>query len=190
MDASDDSDFTNCYDMTDSDNEESDDDDDEQNLNTLLRDELEYLLLRMLELVEECYTNLMHHSIRRTPIPQRTSILTGPMWVHWVLTDENKNTCYERFRMGPNTFLKLCNTLKQNGFLKSSRYVKITEQVATFLLIATHSHTHRDVCDRIQRSSETVNRYCHLVSKALCRLGKTIIRPSCDADASPVCYER
>jgi hypothetical protein len=43
MDASDDSDFTNCHYMTDSDNEESDDDDDEHNLNTLLIDELEYL---------------------------------------------------------------------------------------------------------------------------------------------------
>jgi hypothetical protein len=160
MNASDDSDFTNCHDMTDSDIEESDDDDDEQNLNPLLNhlnDELEFLLLCMLELVEECYTNLMHHSIRHTPIPQRTSILTGPIWIHWVLTDDNKNTCYERFRMGPSTFLKLCNTLKQNGYLKSSRYVKITEQVATFLLIATHSYTHKDVCDRIQQSSKTVN---------------------------------
>jgi hypothetical protein len=61
--------------MTDSDIEEFNDDDDDQNLNPLLSDELEFLLLRMLELVEECYTNLMHHSIRRTPIPQRTSIL-------------------------------------------------------------------------------------------------------------------
>jgi hypothetical protein len=85
MDASDDSDFTNCHDMTDSDIEEFNDDDDEQNLNPLLSDELEFLLLRMLELVEECYTNLMHHSIMRTPIPQRTSILTGSMWVHWVI---------------------------------------------------------------------------------------------------------
>ena len=108
----------------------------------------------------------------------KTSILTGPMWVHWVLTDDNKNTCYERFRMGSSTFLKLCNTLKQNGFLKSSRYVKITEQVATFILLATHSHTQKDVSDRIQRSSETVNWYCHIVLKAFCRLEKTIIRPS------------
>jgi ribosomal protein S8 len=104
-------------------------------------------------------------------------MLTSPMWVHWEFTDVNQTTCYERFRMKPSTFLKLCNTLKQNGFLKSSRYIKITEQVTTFVLIVTHSHTHRDVLDRIQRSSEIVNRYCHLVSKVLCSLGKTIIQP-------------
>jgi hypothetical protein len=46
--------------------------------------------------------------------------------------------------MGPSILLKLCNTLKQNDFLESNRYVKITEQVAIFLLIATHSHTHMD----------------------------------------------
>jgi hypothetical protein len=40
MDASDDSDFTNCHGMTNSDIEESDDDDDKQNLNPLLNDEL------------------------------------------------------------------------------------------------------------------------------------------------------
>ena len=97
--------------MMDFDIEKFDDDDDEQNLNPLLRDELEFLLLRMLELVEECYTNLMHHSIRRSLIPQRTSILTGLMWVHCVRND-NKNICYEGFRMGPSTFLTLCNTLK------------------------------------------------------------------------------
>ena len=131
--------------------------------------------MRMFELVQECYYHLMHPSIKRMPIPQRTSMLTGPMWVHWVLTDVNQTICYERFRMRPSIFLKLCNMLKQNDFLKSSRYVKITEQVVTFLLIVTHSHTHRNVSDMIQRSSKTVNQYCHLVSKALCRLGKTII---------------
>jgi ribosomal protein S8 len=56
--------------------------------------------------------------------------------------------------MKSSTFLKLCNTLKQNGYLKIIRYVKITEQVATFLLIVTHNHTHKDVCDRIQQSSK------------------------------------
>jgi hypothetical protein len=39
MDAFDNSDFTNCHDMTDSNIKESDDDDDEQNLSPLLRDE-------------------------------------------------------------------------------------------------------------------------------------------------------
>ena len=172
---SDNNDFTNYNDLTDSDLKVLDDDDDDPNLNSQLSEELKCLLLRTFELVKECYHYLMHPSINRIPIPQRTSQLTGAMWVHWVLTDINKNTCYKQFRMGPSTFLKLYNTLKHNEFLKSNRYIKITEKIATFLLVVTQGHTHRDVSDKIQRSIETVNKYCHTTSKALCRLRKTII---------------
>jgi hypothetical protein len=69
----------------------------------------------------------------------------------------------------------ISNRTKQNGFLKSSCYVKIIEQVATFLLITTHNHTHRDVSNKIQRYLEIINRYCHLVLNALCGLEKIII---------------
>jgi hypothetical protein len=78
--------------------------------------------------------------------------------------------------MGPSTFLKLCNTLKHNGFLKSSHYVKIIEQVAIFLLVFTQGHLHMDVSNMIQRFIETINRYCHITLKMLYRLEKTIIR--------------
>jgi hypothetical protein len=134
----DNNDFTNCDDLTDSDLDVSEDDDDDPNLNSQLREELECLLLRMFELVQKCYHYLMHLSISRIPILQRTSQLTDAMWVHWVFANINKNTCYERFWMGLNTFLKLCNTLKYNELLKSNHYVKITEQIATFFLIVTH----------------------------------------------------
>jgi hypothetical protein len=168
-------DFINYDNLTDFDLEVSDDNADDPNLNLQLREELECLLLRMFELVQKCYHHVMHPSTSHIPIPQRTSELTGAMRIHWVFTDINKNTCYEQFRMGPSTYLKLCNTLKYNGLLKSSRYVKIKEQVATFLLVVTQGHTYRDMSDRIQRFTETENKYCHITSKALCRLGKTII---------------
>jgi hypothetical protein len=51
---------------------------------------------------------------------------------------------------GAEYILKIVQHIKQNSFLKSNRYIKIIKQVATFLLIATHSYTHRDVSDRIQ----------------------------------------
>ena len=143
-------DFTHYDNLTNSDLDVSDNNDDEPNLDPLLREEFEVILLRMFELVQECYYHLMHPSIKHMSIPQRTSMLTGPIWIHRVLTNVNQTTCYEQFRMGLSAFLKLCNTLKQNSFIKSSHYVKITEQVATFLLIVTHSHTHKDGSDRIQ----------------------------------------
>jgi hypothetical protein len=72
-------DFTNCDDLTDSDLKVSDDDTDDPNLNLQLREELECLLLRMFELVQECYHHLMYPSISRIPIPQRILELTGVM---------------------------------------------------------------------------------------------------------------
>jgi hypothetical protein len=89
--------FTHCNDLTDSDLNVSDNDNDKPNLDPLIREELEVLLLSMFELVQECYYHLMHPSIKHISIPQKTSMLTGPMWIHWVLTDVNKTTGYERF---------------------------------------------------------------------------------------------
>jgi len=111
-------------------------------------------------------------------IPQRTSILRGPMWIHWVLTNLNLRTCKEQFRMSPTTFCRLCNTLKNNHLLKSSWFVKITEQVATFLLVVCQGHTIRVVVDRLQRSFQTIHKYSHQTCRALCRLRKTVIQPT------------
>jgi DNA-binding NarL/FixJ family response regulator len=61
--------------------------------------------------------------------------------------------------MYPNTFLKLCNTLKNNGYLQSSQYVKITDQVAAFCLVMAHGHTQKVVADMLQRSLHTVSVY-------------------------------
>jgi hypothetical protein len=79
--------------------------------------------------------------------------------------------------MSPRTFLNLCNTLKMNGFLRNSRYVKITEQIAAFLLVMAYSHKQRDVADRLQRSLDTISKYVKIVAEAMCYLGKTIIQP-------------
>ena len=78
--------------------------------------------------------------------------------------------------MLPKTYLKLCITLKQNIFLQSSRYVKITEQVAAFCLVMAQGHTQRIVVDRLQQSLHTISIDVNRMAKALCRLGKTIIR--------------
>jgi hypothetical protein len=118
------------------------------------------------------------HPCVRVAIRQRTSKLTGSIWVHCVLTNPNINTCYEQFRMCPKTFLKLCNTLENNDFLQNSCYVKIIEQVAAFCLEVAHGHNQRVVVDRLQRSLHTVSVYVNQTTKALCRLGKTIIHPT------------
>jgi len=54
--------------------------------------------------------------------------------------------------MWPDAFIARCDALMKNGFLRSSRYVKVTEQVAVFCLIMAHNWSQRDVADRLQRS--------------------------------------
>jgi hypothetical protein len=142
-----------------------------------VRNYLDSVLEQLFKMAQHCeiVANRLPPVMR---IPQRTSILRGPMWIQWVLTNPNPRTCKEQFRMSPTTFCCLCNTLKNNHLLKSSRFVKITEQVATFLLIVCQGHTMRAVVDRLQRSLETIHKYCHQTCIALCRLGKTVIQPT------------
>jgi hypothetical protein len=118
--SSDNSDFVHWYDLIDA-YEDSDSDtssskgDDEMNSNPIL-DEIKMLLARMYRLVEECQYHVPHTN-EVVCIPQCTSKLTGAIWIHWMLTNPNPNTCYERFRMWLDIFLKLCKTLKRNGYL-------------------------------------------------------------------------
>jgi hypothetical protein len=128
----------------------------------------------LFKVIEELHFNIQQAN-RLVCIPQRTSILMGHMWVHWVLTNPNPNTCYERFRMFPYTFMKLCSTIKNNGYLASSLYVLITEKLAAFLLVVCQARSQRSVADRLQRSTHTISTYVGQVCKALCRLDKMLI---------------
>jgi hypothetical protein len=120
-----------------------DDDEDEndgQRYTQEVLEELETSFHRLFSVLQELnYT--MQHMDRVVRISQRMSSLTGPMWIHWVLSNPNPNTYYERFRMFPPTFMKLCCTLKHNGYLRICRYVKITEQVAAFCLVVAQSQS-------------------------------------------------
>jgi hypothetical protein len=51
--------------------------------------------------------------------------------------------------MWPNAFIVLCDTLMKNGFLYSSRFVKVMEQIVVFFLPMTHNWSHRDVANRL-----------------------------------------
>jgi hypothetical protein len=55
----DNTDFTHCDDLTDSNLDVSDNDDDQPNLDPLINEELKVSLLRMFKLVQECYYHLM-----------------------------------------------------------------------------------------------------------------------------------
>jgi hypothetical protein len=164
--------------VPDSDSDETDSAYGENNVRTnYVRNYLDSVLQQMLEMVQHCEL-VMDRLPPVMRIPQMTSILRGPMWIHWVLMNLNLITCKEQFRMSPTTFCRLCNTLKNNHLLKSSRFVKITEQVATFLLIICQGHTMRVVADRLQRSLQKIHKYYHQTCRVIFILGKTIIQPT------------
>ncbi|XP_059436125.1 protein ALP1-like [Corylus avellana] len=130
---------------------------------------------------EEMFLNLLHiealcdeeNEVDR--IPQRTSALTGAAFVHEVLHG-HPGTCYELFRMKRDTFISLADVLRAN-YIQDTRTVSVEESLAIFCLIVGHRQGMRVAADRFQHSTETISRNFMCVMRALCNLGKSIIRP-------------
>ena len=104
------------------------------------------------------------------------SKLSGREFVDELLSG-SATVCFDLFRMKKPCFIKLCDVLKEKKFLSDSRYVSIQEKVAMFLFIIGHNVRHRVVADRFQHSTETVSRFFKEVLRAVCQLGKELIKP-------------
>lgn len=86
--------------------------------------------------------------------------------------------------MEPDVFINLCEALKVYDKLEHSRYLTVQEQVCIFLLTSDHNERNRVVQERFQHSGQTISKYFNRVLKAVCRLGKQVIRPP-DFDEVP-----
>ncbi|XP_024634430.2 protein ALP1-like [Medicago truncatula] len=73
-------------------------------------------------------------------------------------------------------FLNFCNELRDKNYLSDSRDVLVEEKVATFLFIIGHNVRHRVASNRFQHSTETISRNFKEVLRAVCRLGKELIK--------------
>lgn len=104
------------------------------------------------------------------------SKLSGREFVNEILNGSG-TVCFDLFRMRKPCFVRFCNELKEKNYLSDSRDVFVEEKVAMFLFIIGHSVRHRVVANRFQHSTETVSRYFKEVLRAVCRLGKELIRP-------------
>ena len=80
--------------------------------------------------------------------------------------------------MDKETFMNLCDHLKRHENLQDTRFVIVEEAVAMFLLIVGHNVRMRVVADRFQHSTETFAQHFKEVRRALCRVGKILIRPN------------
>ena len=109
-------------------------------------------------------------------MPVRISTLSGSGFVAELLRGSD-TVCYELLRMKKSCFVNLCDVLSRKGYLEDSRGVGLAEKVAMFLFIIGHNIRHRVVADRFQHSTETVSRHFKEVLRAVCLLGKELIKP-------------
>ena len=81
--------------------------------------------------------------------------LSGQRWLNEVLLG-NPRRCRSVFRMHPPTFRAVCDRLKADKLLHSTKNVSAEEKLATFLYIVGHGCSNRQAQERFQRSGWTI----------------------------------
>ncbi|KAL5552069.1 hypothetical protein UlMin_002245 [Ulmus minor] len=80
--------------------------------------------------------------------------------------------------MTRHAFSRLCTMLEVIGGLKSSKYLRVDDQVAMFLHILAHRVKNRVIKFQFMRSGQTVSRYFYNVwHSIICLHGKLLKRP-------------
>jgi hypothetical protein len=75
------------------------------------------------------------------------------------------------------TYITLCNTLQQNGFLRNARVVQ-AKQVAAFCLLMSHGWLARSMANMLQCSTYFISVYVRKTGRALYQLEKSLIQPN------------
>ncbi|XP_050290216.1 protein ALP1-like [Quercus robur] len=139
------------------------------------------------EEVDDMFFLLMFVQSKNNYIPkehQRISMLTSDAFKKEILNG-NPRTCYELFGMDRPTFTSLCNYLRTHKFLTNSHWITVEEAVGMFLLIVGHNVRIRVIADHFQHSTKIVDRQFKEIVRAICHLGKFIIRPSQSNEVHP-----
>ena len=90
------------------------------------------------------------------PIPMRTSILSGQMWLDELLAGHPERF-KEQFGMSKRAFQLLSRELQLHSGLANRRHVTADEQLAIFLYIARTGSSTRVLQERFQRSPSTIS---------------------------------
>ena len=96
-----------------------------------------------------------HKLVSLTPIPMRTSILSGQMWLDELLVGHPERFV-EQFGMSKRAFQLLSRELQLHSGLTDRRHVTADEQLATFLYIARTGSSTRTLQERFQRSPSMI----------------------------------
>ncbi|XP_057453150.1 uncharacterized protein LOC130745015 [Lotus japonicus] len=124
----------------------------------------------MINMVYDYYQNHLNKTV------MNDSKLSGREFVNEILNGSG-TVCFDLFRMRKPCFVRFCNELREKNYLSDSRDVFVDEKVAMFLFILGHGVRHRVVANRFQHSTQTVSSCFKEVLRAVCRLGKELIRP-------------
>ena len=110
-------------------------------------------------------------------IPDTDSTLKGFAYVQEILND-NPAHCLEILRMNKQAFLRICEHFKNKTWLKDSRYIKVEEKMAMFLITLNHSVRNRVTKRRFNHSTQTIHHYFHEVLEAMLLFKREMIVPT------------
>ncbi|XP_035551106.1 uncharacterized protein LOC118349685 [Juglans regia] len=95
------------------------------------------------------------------------------------------NNCWNLFQMEIYGFEALCNILRANEYLTSTREVSVEEALAMFAYTVAHAKVQRITADWFQHSTEIVNRHVYAVMVALCNIAPDVIAPTHTTGVAP-----
>ena len=109
--------------------------------------------------------------------PYTDSALKDFAYVQEILNG-NPAHCLEILRMNKQAFLRICEHLKNKTWLKDSRYIKVKEKMAMFLMTLNHNVRNRVTKRRFNHSTQTIHHYFHEVLEAMLLFGREVIVPT------------
>lgn len=80
----------------------------------------------------------------------------------------NSHRVWSRLRMSTEMILELSEIMRSRGFMRPSQYISVLEQLMILIFVAAQGVTYSTVCDRLERSLETVHRYVKSCAKSFC----------------------
>ncbi|KAF3787492.1 putative nuclease [Nymphaea thermarum] len=109
----------------------------------------------------------------------------GIQFVDNIINSHPRN-CLDLMRMDRNSFITLCNMLKERNLVEDGRAISVEEQVAIFLLTVGHNERNRACQYMFQHSGQTISMYVNIIVQALCQLGMENIRRPNDETPSKI----
>ncbi|KAF3790249.1 hypothetical protein EJ110_NYTH16822 [Nymphaea thermarum] len=97
--------------------------------------------------------------VRRIVHPFRNA---GSRFVDNIINGHPRN-CLDLMHMDRNSFITLCNMLKEKNLVEDGREISVEEQVAMFLLTVGHNECNRACQNTFRHSGQTISKYINII---------------------------